>query len=849
MIEKTGVLKRAGMLPAIAVLWFAGSLATGNAQNSVSAQAVAAATAPVTEPVATAAAAASGTQSKPAAVQSAAAAVEGQTPSGHPLSPPNIVPEPNPQPIDAGAAPAAAADPQPAPASAAVVPAGASSIETGTTTPYVATNPAPARPPAAIDAAPGPAVIEQAPAAAALDAQPEPAVAAPTPPPVTATELPAVDAPPVANAAIDAATAAPAAVQAPSAPPANSAAVAPVPVPEAEKPAAADANGATPAATAAIAVPAPGEAAADSTAQVLPPPNSIVAAIRTRLSSLSQALTDEEREALSNYYSHITGTAQWASPTGLTAKGKAVVAEIGRAENWGLPADAFSVPSIGLSELTPEAAADAELQVATAALLYARYARGGRVNPRSISRLMDQTPELEQPATVLSELASSSSPDVYLTSQHPPHPQFEALRKKLLELRGVDADKQDEPEVDPALTVKLPPGRLLRVGVTDDQVALVRQRLKVPAEDPADENVFDENLRNAVVEFQRSNGLAADGLLGNGTRRVLNGGTAPPRASAESTIQRILINMERWRWVPRDMGEFHVWDNVPEYLTRVVRNGQVILRDEIVVGQPSWPTPVFSADMKSVVFRPSWGVPNGIKTKELAPLLRKSNSGGAGLFGLFGGGYSAQAVLNAHDLQAYQNGRRIDPNSVNWSAVDIRNYHFTQPPGPKNVLGEVKFMFPNKHDVYMHDTPQRNLFAKSYRALSHGCLRVHHPRRFAEVLMAQDKGWSESQVANMFSRGGEVALSTHIPVHITYMTARVDDNGKLHTFGDFYGLDSRTAAALTGRSIRFEQQPADMDAIAEAEGRPTQRRAPRKQQYSSSGPSSLSDVIQGLFAP
>jgi murein L,D-transpeptidase YcbB/YkuD len=299
------------------------------------------------------------------------------------------------------------------------------------------------------------------------------------------------------------------------------------------------------------------------------------------------------------------------------------------------------------------------------------------------------------------------------------------------------------------------------------------------------------------------------------------------------------------------MGEFHVWDNVPEYLTRVVKNGQVILRDEIVVGQPSWPTPVFSAPMKTIVFRPSWGVPNGIKTKELAPLLRKSNSGGGGLFGLFGGGYSAQAVLDAHDLQAYQNGRRIDPNTVNWAAVDIRAYHFTQPPGPKNVLGEVKFMFPNKHDVYMHDTPQRHLFAKSYRALSHGCLRVHHPRRFAEVLLEHDKGWSSSQVGNMFSRGGEIALSTHIPVHITYMTARVDDNGKLHTFGDFYGHDSRTAAALTGRSIRFEQQPADLDAIAEAEGRPQQqRRAPqRKQQYSNSSPNSLSDVIQGLFSP
>ena len=229
---------------------------------------------------------------------------------------------------------------------------------------------------------------------------------------------------------------------------------------------------------------------------------------------------------------------------------------------------------------------------------------------------------------------------------------------------------------------------------------------------------------------------------------MLNGGPkpAPVAQTNDSKIERILINMERWRWVPADMGEFHVWDNVPEFLTRIVKNGSVVHTDEIIVGQPSWPTPMFSADMKTVVFRPSWGVPAGIKAKELAPLLRKS-SGGAGFFGIFGGGYSAQAVLDAYDLKAYAGGRQVDPNSVDWASVNIHSYSFQQPPGPKNVLGDVKFMFPNSHDVYMHDTPERNLFGKSFRALSHGCMRVHEPRRLAEVLLGRGQGLVRRQGA------------------------------------------------------------------------------------------------------
>ena len=540
--------------------------------------------------------------------------------------------------------------------------------------------------------------------------------------------------------------------------------------------------------------------------------------MRQKIPDAAKGASADEVAALAAFYEERNGPAIWVSTNGLTAKGKAVIEEIGKADDWGLPASDFELPRIS-GALAPDAAADAEINIALAILKYARYARGGRVNPLSISQLLDLSPPLLAPKTVLTDIAILDAPEGYLRSLHPRHKQFELLRQALLKMRAPNQKVEAPVDEDPALSVKLPPGRVINPGAENPQIALLRQRLKVPAEDPASENVYDDKLQEAVRAFQRANGLRADAVIGNGTRNVLNGQPKPEPPTNEAKIERVLINMERWRWMPEDMGDFYVWDNVPEFLTRVVKDHKIIHTDKIIVGQPSWPTPSFSADMKTVVFHPSWGVPEGIKRKELLPLLRKSS--GAGFFGIFGGGYSSQAVLDAYELKAYYNGRQVDPNMVDWNSVNIGSYSFQQGPGPKNVLGIVKFMFPNKHDVYMHDTPERHLFGQSFRALSHGCMRVGDPRRFAEIILGEDKGWSPDKVRGMFgSYSSEVKLDKHIPVHVTYITARVDDDGQLHTFGDFYGLDGRVASALLGKNVRFEQPVyADEEIVA---GDPTE---------------------------
>jgi len=576
-------------------------------------------------------------------------------------------------------------------------------------------------------------------------------------------------------------------------------------------------------------------------------PTDPTAAILTRKladPALGGAANGDDVGALRAFYSHRNGAPLWVADGGLSPGAKALIDEIRRADDWGLSARDFELPQITQGETSPEAFADTEIKVGIAVLKYARHARGGRVAPSRISQLFDQQPPLRQPSVVLADLAASDAPDAYLRSLHPKHEQFERLRQALLKARGKSCrqDMKDE-----ASQVMLPPAGSIAPGVRHPDVAILRQRLKVSPEDRGNEDVYDATLRTAVEVFQKENGLLADGIIGERTRAALNGDKQPSGAANERDIQRLLINMERWRWMPEELGQFYVWDNVPEFKTRIVKNGRIVHDDKIIVGQLSWPTPVFSADMRTVVFQPEWNVPDGIKVKELLPLLRKSS--GQGFFDFFGGGYSSRTVLEAHDLKASYNGRPVDPDQVDWNSTDIRRFSFTQPPGPKNVLGDVKFLFPNKHSVYMHDTPLRELFAQSNRAISHGCMRIGDPRRFAEVILGEDKGWAPSKVAGMMSGGysSTVALDRPIPVHVTYFTAAVDDNGNVETFGDLYGLDTGVARALFDRPVQFEAPPPADPVVAGGDPSPVAPAGqPRKKRYS--GPPTLADMVSGLVA-
>jgi murein L,D-transpeptidase YcbB/YkuD len=303
----------------------------------------------------------------------------------------------------------------------------------------------------------------------------------------------------------------------------------------------------------------------------------------------------------------------------------------------------------------------------------------------------------------------------------------------------------------------------------------------------------------------------------------------------ERDIQRLLINMERWRWMPEDLGSVYVQDNVPEFMLYVVKNGKTIHSDKIVVGQLAYATPIFSADMQTIVFNPEWTVPPTIVRENLLPNLRSG--------GWFGGGGS---ILSEHGLQVRYNGRIVDPSSISWSSVNMANIAFTQPPGPTNVLGKLKFLYPNSHTVYMHDTIKPDLFKPAMRANGHNCIRMERPAKLAEVLLAEDKGWEAKKVDDLVAKGNNtpVNLDHPIPVHTTYFTAVVGDDGKLSTFGDIYGLDRKVAPAVLGKSVAFAATGDDVSADspqAETETAPApaaKRKAPKDE---------VAGSMQGMF--
>ncbi|MEO1608235.1 MAG: L,D-transpeptidase family protein [Pseudomonadota bacterium] len=413
---------------------------------------------------------------------------------------------------------------------------------------------------------------------------------------------------------------------------------------------------------------------------------------------------------LSLYYANHDGPPLWIDRNGLNEKAKLVAAEIKNAGQWGLNARQFDLPELTSTPST-SALAKAEVAMSLAILKYARYARGGRMDPKALSLAIDRTPPLEDPNVILNTLQNSANPVAYLHSLHPQHEQFGKLRLAYLEAL------QNESKAD---------------------------------------------------------------------------------GSKSKLSQRLLYNMEMWRWMPRELGTKYIWSNVPEFSVRVVKNGKVVHSERIVIGKTTNKTPIFSDEMETIVFHPFWGVPNSIKIKEVLPSLMR------------GGG-----IMEKQNLRISYAGREIDPYSVDWSRHDIRNYHVFQPPGRSNALGIVKFMFPNKHAVYMHDTPSKHLFKRDVRAFSHGCMRVRDPLKLAEVVLSHDKGWSRAKIDSLVSDGPEnnqITLSQKIPVHVTYFTAQVNEAGKVVTVEDIYDHEKLIQMGLDGQTHLIKKEKVNLSA-------------------------------------
>jgi len=564
-------------------------------------------------------------------------------------------------------------------------------------------------------------------------------------------------------------------------------------------------------AQAAPAAPAPTAEAAPSGKPLLG------ALVRAKLDALSKSAADIEREdatALAAFYLARGDQPLWITDGALNDRAGLVIAEIKKAGDWGLDASAFTLPEV-TGSLSDESAADAERTLSIAVLTYARHARGGRIPEpaKQLSSYLDRVPQLLDPKDVLTQIASPAAPDATLRGFHPRHPQFEKLRQRYLALLK-SAD-------DAAKIVRLPKGPMLKPGQKHPDVALLRERLKVPvaaatADVPADPTLYDDALVTAVKAYQSEKGLTADGLVGATTRAALNDIDLP-------SPDKIRANMEMWRWVPDDLGSSYVWVNIPEFLVRVVKDGQIIHEERIVTGLPDKQTPVFSAAMELITIHPRWNVPESIKVRELYPSLSR------------GGTY-----FQKQGLRMSQNGRPVDPYSIDWSSTDIRKFDVYQPPSANNALGNIKFSFPNKHTVYMHDTPTKGLFNEASRAFSHGCMRVRNPQRLAEIILGNDKGMTPQQVTDLINgppQENPIQLTTKVPVHMVYFTEWIDDAGEEQRFRDVYGHEQRVMQALAGKWDQIARGPDHLAPVKYPEG----------SRYASGGGTALDAFFNNLF--
>ncbi|HVV91831.1 MAG TPA: L,D-transpeptidase family protein, partial [Hyphomicrobiales bacterium] len=470
---------------------------------------------------------------------------------------------------------------------------------------------------------------------------------------------------------------------------------------------------------------------------------------------------------VAKFYAARADAPLWTDAHGLTARGRAARERIAAAADDGLDPAAFHLPPASIDRDDPDAVAAAEVGLSAAAVAYARTAAGGRIDPSRLGPNVEEHPWRPAPAEVLAKLAAAPDVARALDGYNPQEPAFQALRRKLAALRGEERSASSLPVI--------PEGTILRPGMTDDRVALLRTRLGMPeVESDADPDFYDDQLADAVRAFQERQGLADDANVGRNTLAALNAGASPV-----DPLPLVLANMERWRWLPRDLGATHVIVNVPEFMVRIVRDGQVVHEAKIVDGKPTNQTPIFSNAIQFIVVNPYWHVPKSIAAKEVIPHLMRDPS-----------------YLARQDMQVIYRGRPVDPGSVPWGSVNLSEFQFRQNPGAENALGRIKFLFPNRFSVYLHDTPEKRLFQRTVRDYSHGCMRVQDPFAFAAALL-EGTSLPVERIQAMVG-GGEkwVKMPVKIPIHIVYFTAAVGPDGTLVTRPDIYGYDRSTETAL-----------------------------------------------------
>lgn len=476
-------------------------------------------------------------------------------------------------------------------------------------------------------------------------------------------------------------------------------------------------------------------------------------------------------EAIVSFYSE-KRTFLWSSDNKALDKARNVAAFFAQADDDGLNPEEYAVAIPGdhfdEAELTErqQKLADFEIRMSARALRYAIDAGEGRVVADRLSGFHDLPRGRVDPKAVLARLASESDPVAYLKSFQPNNEAYASLKRELA--------NTEAPTGEP---IRISLDKAIRPGDTNDQlgkvVALITRH--APAsyleqhrnvlQAHADASIYDPELAVAIKDYQKLSGSTPDGIIGKNTIAALQG--------EQDSVKRdrILYSMERLRWLPHDFGSRYVMVNQPSYRAEYFEDGKEKLAMNVVIGSPTHQTYFFYNKVQTVVFNPSWGVPRSIILNEMLPKVMRDTS-----------------YLDRNGYEVYVGGKKVSASAVNWSAVAAGKAHvgIRQKPSLDNALGELKILFPNAHDIYMHDTPAKSYFSRDMRALSHGCIRLERPRDMAAAVL----GKPVEELGKYFGKDERgLKVANPVPVYIAYFTAWPDANGNVRFFNDIYDRD------------------------------------------------------------
>ncbi|QED36253.1 L,D-transpeptidase family protein [Antarcticibacterium arcticum] len=422
-----------------------------------------------------------------------------------------------------------------------------------------------------------------------------------------------------------------------------------------------------------------------------------------------------------------------------------------------------------LKKLGEKEKSELDILLTDAFLKFGKHLLNGILDPRELHSIWDTPRNKEDLMALLKEVTDKKDLDIAMDKLRPSHLVYKQLIASSKEYNNLRTKSQDWEDI--------PSGEMIKHNKKDERIPLIQERLKtLNYLDTIQAGVMENNeyVQKAIENFQGDNGLQADGVIGNSTIELLN-------MNYQKRYEQIQVNLERWRWYPRDLGEHFIIVNIANFNLDVIKDNDTVHRHRTMVGTEARKTPVFSEEIKYLVFNPTWTIPPTIQNDDVIPGMRRNS------------GYLANKKINVYD----SSGNQVDPSGINWNGDDAKRYTYMQNPGASNPLGRVKIMYPNEYFIYLHDTPSQALFERNSRDQSSGCVRVEHAVDLAKYLLSDQEEYSSKVIDDIIAKGTtrQINMKQKVNVHHFYWTAW-RENGATRFTADIYDYDRKTYEAL-----------------------------------------------------